>query len=55
MAGLTNEQRAVKYVQAFEDAGKFVRRVVIEGARVEIDLSEDEPSDFELVNMKRIK
>ena len=42
---LTNEQRAVKYLKAFEDEGKTVRKIIIEGKKMEVEF---EPQKVEL-------
>ncbi|WP_299663911.1 hypothetical protein [uncultured Ruegeria sp.] len=54
MSGLTNEARAVKYINAFEDAGKTIRKVVVEGKRVEIEFVDpDEGKDeFDKLDMR---
>lgn len=40
---LTNEQRAVKYIKAFEDEGKTVRKIIIEGKRVQVEFEPQQP------------
>lgn len=50
---LSNEQRALRYMEALERAGKVVRKVVIEGNRVELELVTSEKlSPFDMVDMK---
>lgn len=59
MPSVSTDRRAVSLVQAFEDAGQTVHRVVIEGKRVEVYLQPDRllagegNDEFELVEMKR--
>lgn len=49
------DRRALALVREAEAAGYRVRRVVIEGKRVEIEFStgNDDPDDFQLVDMSR--
>ena len=59
MPALSSDRRALLLVQAFEEAGRTVCRVVIEGKRVEIFLGEYEGTtlnskdDFDPVEMKK--
>lgn len=59
MPAFSTDRRAVLLVQALEEAGQTVQRVVIEGKRLEVILRSDrEPSatsedEFELVEMKK--
>ena len=36
---MTNEQRAVKYVKAFEEQGKEVRKVTVDGKSVTVEFA----------------
>ena len=39
---MTNQERALKYVSAFKEAGHAVRRVIIDGKRVEVELAPEQ-------------
>ena len=49
---LTNEQRAVKYLRAFEDEGKTVRKIIIEGKKMEVEF---EPKQDTLTGPDAVK
>ncbi len=59
MPSISTDRRALLLVQAFEDAGHAVWRVVIEGKRVEVFLGQKDGSvmsgknEFDLVEMKK--
>jgi hypothetical protein len=59
MPALSSDRRVLLLVQAFEEAGQTVCRVVIEGKRVEIFLGESGDTtmrnrdEFDLVEMKK--
>lgn len=56
MANKTIEQKAIGLLNAFENAGKPVTRVLIEGRKIELVLSiEDAPDEFERLNMRHGK
>ena len=50
------EQKALSLLTTFENAGKTVNRVTIEGRRIEIELSKVEDHDeFEGIDMRHDK
>lgn len=54
MPAVTTEKKALNYLKAFEADGRVVKRVVIEGKRIELEL-ETEPenlSEFDKVDMR---
>ena len=56
MANKTIEQKAIGLLNAFENAGKPVTRVLIEGRKIELVLSiESTPDEFERLNMRHGK
>ena len=57
MGGLAvTVKRALEAVREAEASGKLVRRVVIDGKRLEIEFLTDDPgTEFELVDMERKK
>lgn len=56
MAASTVEQRALRLLTAFENAGKLVSRVTIEGRRIEIVLSKEQDADeFDRIDMRHGK
>ncbi len=56
MAGLTIEQKALRALIAFERAGRSVRRVTLEGRKIELVLSsEAEVDEFERIEMRHDK
>lgn len=56
MAGSRVEQRALRLLKTFENAGKTVSRVTIEGRRIEIVLSKEQDVDeFDGIDMRHGK
>ena len=56
MAAISLEQKALKLLATFEKAGKSVRRVTIEGRRIELELSSKEELDeFDRIDMRHDK
>lgn len=50
------EHQALDLLAAFEQAGKTVRRVTIEGRRIEIELNNgDDRDDFDRIEMRHDK
>lgn len=50
------EKKALGLLKAFEDAGRSVDRVVIDGRRIEIELSSGEnKDDFDRIDMRHGK
>ena len=49
------DRRALAIVREAEEAGRRVRRVVIEGKRVEIEFApdKDDPDEFQLTDLRR--
>jgi hypothetical protein len=49
------DRRALALVREAESSGRRVRRVVIEGKRVEIEFvpDKDDPGEFQLTDMRR--
>lgn len=53
MTTRTTSQRAVSLVEAMESRGKTVRRVIVDGRRIELELANGEPvDDFDAVDME---
>lgn len=54
MPALTAEKKALSFLKAFEAEGHVVKRVVIEGKRVELELDKITvgPYDFDKVDMR---
>lgn len=54
MSALTAEKKALSYLRAFEAEGHIVKRVVIEGKRIELELETTTagPYDFDKVDMR---
>ena len=56
MAATKIEQKALDLLRAFERAGKSVKRVAIEGRKIELELSSGEVGDeFDGINMRHGK
>ena len=56
MAMANVEQLALRVLNTFEAAGKSVKRVTIEGKRIEIELSKFEAADeFDRIDMRHGK
>jgi len=56
MASTNLEQKALELLTTFEKAGKLVRRVTIEGRRIELELSSREELDeFDRIDMRHDK
>ena len=56
MTKTSMEQKALGFLNAFEQAGKTVGRVSIEGRRIEIDLVRANDSDeFDRIDMRHDK
>lgn len=56
MAATTLEQKALSLLNAFENAGKNVSRVVVEGRRIEIEIQKSEHRDeFDGIDMRHGK
>lgn len=57
MAAGTIEQKALSLLQAFENAGKPVSRVVVEGRKIEVVLQvvQVEEDEFERIDMRHGK
>jgi len=52
----TVEQKALSLLRAFEGEGRLVRRVSIEGRKIEIELSKEGVTDeFERIDMRHGK
>ncbi|TNJ48090.1 hypothetical protein [Phaeobacter sp. B1627] len=57
MPAVTVEKKALQYLKTFETDGRVVKRVVIEGKRIELEF-ETEPeviSEFDKVDMRHGK
>lgn len=53
MPATTTEQKALSLLKAFEEAGKTVSSVVVEGKRIEIKIQPREDSDeFDRIDMR---
>lgn len=53
MPSIKLEQQALSLLKAFENAGKTVSRVTIEGRRIELVLSKaDSRDEFDRINMR---
>lgn len=54
MPALTSEKKALKYLDAFEATGRIVKRVIIDGKRIELELENDHDhaSEFDKVDMR---
>ena len=51
---MKTEDRALKYVRAFERDGKTVRKVLIDGRKIELTLDDGTKiDDFDAVDMSR--
>lgn len=47
------EERALRILRAFEGAGKPVKRVAIDGKRIELEFANEEDSDeFDKIDMR---
>lgn len=56
MTAIKLEQQALRMLAAFESAGRSVSRVVIEGRRIELELSKGEDGDeFDRIDMRHGK
>lgn len=56
MTARTPEQRAISMLDAFERAGKSVCRVIVDGRRIELELSKaDDDDEFERIDMRHGK
>lgn len=56
MSATSLEKRALSLLTTFEKAGKVVRRVTIEGRRIEIELtSGDSQDEFDRIDMRHGK
>ena len=56
MATRKDEEKALRLLSLFENAGKSVSRVAIEGRKIELVLSKSEDEDeFEGINMRHGK
>lgn len=50
---MTAQERAIEYVKAFEQSGRPVKRVVIEGKRIEVEFAgEAKPQNADNVEWK---
>lgn len=53
MARTTIEDKALRLLRTFESAGRSVRRVTVDGKKIEIVLTEpNSPDEFERINMR---
>ena len=53
MSTSSTEQRALKLLKTLEDAGKSVRRIAIDGRRIEVELSSEGSEDeFDGIDMR---
>ena len=53
MPATTTEQKALSLLKAFEEAGKTVSSVVVEGKRIEIKIQPSDDSDeFDRIDMR---
>ena len=56
MATTSIEQKALHLLNAFERAGKLVKRVTVDGRKIELELSSQEESgEFDGVDMRHGK
>ncbi|MCF2904632.1 hypothetical protein L0666_06515 [Octadecabacter sp. CECT 8868] len=56
MPAIKPEQRALQMLDAFENAGRAVSRVVIDGRRIEIELLRgDDRDEFDRIDMRHGK
>lgn len=56
MSVTTVEQKALRLLRAFEDAGKTVSCVTVEGRKIEIKLTQTQSvDDFDGINMRHDK
>lgn len=56
MAGSRVEQRALRLLSAFENAGKPVRSITIDGRKIQIVLASEEGlDDFDKIDMRHDK
>ncbi len=56
MARTTMEEKALRLLSAFERAGRTVGRVTIDGRKIELVLTGDQPADeFERIDMRHGK
>ena len=57
MPAISAEKKALKYLDAVEATGRVVKRIVIDGRRIELELEieSDELSEFDKVDMRHDK
>lgn len=56
MSGASIEQKALKVIAAFEKAGRSIRRVTLDGRKIELELSPTSDADeFERIDMRHDK
>ncbi|WP_353336861.1 hypothetical protein [Pseudooceanicola nitratireducens] len=56
MALTTIEEKALRLLNAFERAGRTVGRVTVDGRKIELVLTSDQPADeFERIDMRHGK
>lgn len=54
MSQIPTEQKALKYLRAVEAEGRIVKRVIIEGKRIELELTTEMEmlTEFDAVDMR---